>query len=445
MTILCFAVFLGAVAFCAVTGHTLLWALLLGFALFFLLGLKRGHTPKALLAMAWHKGRDAMIVAPVLLLIGMVAALWRSSGTIAFFLYHGLRSIPPSWFVLMVFLLSATLSFALGTCFGVAGTAGVVLITMARSGGVDLAITAGAVLSGAFFGDRCSPMSSCATLVAATTGTQLYRNVREMLKTAALPTVLTIGFYAVLSIRNPISAVDPEILDLLAESYSLHWSVLLPAVLMLALPLFHVPVKIAMVASALAALILTVTVQQMPLTEALATALRGFAPADPELARILSGSGLTSMFTTAALVFVTNNYAGLLEGMKVLAPAQHLAERLADRLGLFPATAIVSIASGMMLCNQTVVVVMDSQLMGESYRKRGASPTELAMDIANSGVVLVGLIPWAIAVSVPLAMMDVGMSAIPYAALLYFIPLCYLFTKRFFRPGQNRSIPAERT
>jgi len=443
MTLLCFALFLTAVAFCAISGHHLLWALLLGFCLFFLLGLKQKHPPRTLLAMAWHKGRDAMIVAPVLLLIGITAALWRSSGTIAFFLYHGLRNIPPAWFILMVFLLSATMSFALGTCFGVTGTVGVVLITMARSGGVDLALTAGAILSGAFFGDRCSPMSSCANLVAVTTGTELYHNVREMLKTALLPTLLTICFYGVLSVRNPISVVDAEILSTLSDSFSLHWIVLLPAALVLLLPLLHIPVKLAMAASAGIAFILTVFLQKMPLTEALRTALLGFSPANADLSRILAGSGLTSMLATAALVFITNNYAGLLEGLNILAPAKSLANRLADRLGLFPATAIVSAITGMALCNQTVVVVMDSQLMEESYHKRGASQTELAMDIANSGVVLVGLIPWAIAVSVPLSMLDVGPEAIPYAALLYLIPLCYLFTKRFFRAGQNSPAPTK--
>lgn len=67
------------------------------------------------------------------------------------------------------------------------------------------------------------------------------------------------------------------------------------------------------------------------------------------------------------------------------------------------------------------------------------------MDIANSGVVLSGLVPWSIAITVPLSMLGVGLEAIPCAALLYLIPLCYLPTKRFFRPGQNRPIPAERT
>ena len=86
------------------------------------------------------------------MLIGVVTALWRSSGTIAFFLYYGLQGIAPPLFVLMAFLLTTLLSFMLGTSFGVIGTGGVILITLARSGGVDLAITAGAIISGAYSG-----------------------------------------------------------------------------------------------------------------------------------------------------------------------------------------------------------------------------------------------------------------------------------------------------
>jgi len=445
MTLLCFGLFLAAVAACLITGHKLIWGLLLGLVLFTLLGLHKGFTLRQLTAMAWHRGKKSLIVVQVFLIIGMVTGLWRSCGTISFFLYYGLRAISPQLFVLMAFLLCTLLSFALGTINGVAGTAGVVLIILARSGGVDLAITAGAVLSGAYFGDRCSPMSSCATLVAACTDTDLYRNVREMLKTAALPTVLAALIYAVLSFRNPVTTVDAQVLSTLSSHFSLHWIVLLPAALMLVLPLAKVPVKWAMAASVAVAFVLTVTLQGMPVSEAIHTTLLGYAPAQSDLARILSGGGAVSMAHAVAVVFVTGLYAGILDETHILDSVHHKAETLADRIGLFPATCLVSIAIAMVFCNQSVTVMMGEQLMGESYRKQNASRMELAMDIANSGVVLSGLVPWSIAITVPLSMLGVGIEAIPYAALLYLIPLCYLVTKRFFRAGQNRSIPSERT
>lgn len=442
MILLCFGLFLAAVIGCLVCGYSLVWALLFGLVLFFCLGLQKGFPVRDLLVMAWSKGRDSLIVVPVFLIIGIVMAMWRASGTIAFFLYHGLKGISPSWFVLMAFLLSALLSYALGTSYGVTGTCGVILITLARSGHVDLAITAGAILSGAYFGDRCSPMSSCATLVAACTGTELYTNVREMLRTAALPTVLTIGVFAVLSLRNPISSVDSAVLSALSEHFSLHWATLLPAGIMLILPLLKVPVKWAMAISALCAFTLTVLLQGLPLGEALRAAVLGYQPVQPELQSILTGGGLISMVSTCLIVFITSLYAGILEGIDALASAHAWVERLAQKVGLFSTSIVVSTVLAAVFCNQSVAVLMDEQLLAESYRKRGASRTELAMDISNSGVLIAGLIPWSIAISVPLSMLDMGNEAIPWCVLLYLIPLCYLPTKRFFRPGQNA--PSER-
>jgi len=430
-----FSLFLAAVICSVALGKSVLWAILLGLVIFFLLGLRRGYRPAALWSMAWKKGREALVIIPVFLLIGTVTALWRASGTIAFFLYYGLGGIPHRWFLLAAFLLTAALSFALGTSYGVTGTAGVVLMTLARSGGVPAAMTAGAVLSGAYFGDRCSPMSSCAALVALCTRTEFYRNVREMLRTAALPTVLTAVFYAVLSVRSPIAEVNPQVLETLRGGFRLCWPVLLPAALMLALPLLRVPVKWAMAASSCTALAVTVLVQRLPIAEALWAAVAGYVPPQPELAGILSGGGLCSMVPASLIVFVTSLYSGILEGIDALSPVRAAAERLTARIGLFPAMAAVSTLVVAVFCNQSVAVIMDEQLMAESYERRGASRLERAMDISNSGVLIASLIPWSISVSVPLRMLDADSSAILFTALLYLIPLCYLFTKKFFAPA----------
>ena len=435
--ILCFVLFLSAVVACLAAGQNLIWALLVGLGLFFGLGLRRGYSARTLWAMAWKKGRDALIVVPVFLIIGAVTALWRSAGTIAYFLYYGLRGIPPELFVLVAFLLSAGLSFALGTSYGVCGTAGVVLMTLARSGGVDPAVAAGAVVSGAYFGDRCSPMSSCANLVAGCTGTKLYRNVREMLRTALLPTLLSVLIYWLLSLRHPVTAVDESVLLALRDGFSLAWPVLVPAAVMLVLPLLRMPVKWAMAISAAAALTVTVTLQDLPLGEALRAALLGYVPQEAELAGILSGGGVISMATASGIVFITSLYAGILEGIDALAPVRARVEQLAERLGLFSATALVSLLIVAVFCNQSVAIIMGEQLMGESYRRRDASRQTLAIDMANSTVVLAAWIPWSIAISVPLSMLGADMRAMPYAVLVFLIPLCYLFTRRWFLAGQR--------
>ena len=116
--VVCFALFLAAMLFCLVKGFSLAWALLFALVLFFALGLRSGYGAKALVKMAWSKMPKSMIVLRILFFIGLLTGLWRSCGTIAFFIYHGIRVITPSLFILVAFLLTVLLSYALGTTIG---------------------------------------------------------------------------------------------------------------------------------------------------------------------------------------------------------------------------------------------------------------------------------------------------------------------------------------
>lgn len=442
--VIAFLVFLAAILFCLARGYALAWALALALVSFFCVGLRRGHSAKALAKMAWSKMPKTMLVLRVIFLIGLLTGLWRSCGTIAFSIYYGIRAILPPLFVLVTFLLSALLSYALGTSFGVASTAGVVLIALARSGGVNTAVAAGAILSGVYFGDRGAPTSSCASLVAALTGTELYGNVKRMHKTALLSYALCLAFYTLLSIRNPVTAVDETLLNALADNFDLSLWAVLPAAIMLILPLVRVPIRPAMAISGATAFALTLFAQHMGVRDTLRVCVVGYRPTDALLAPVLSGGGLISMLTVFLMLPLASMTTGILEGTGALDGAQEKLAAVSAKLGKLPTTALLGILCSMVLCNQTIVVLMLHQFMGGVYAKDGAEHEEFAMDIANSGVTLAGLVPWCIACAVPLSMLDVGVEALPYAALLYSIPLCYLFTKRFFFPQEGNSRPGNR-
>lgn len=432
-----FAALIAGLMLCMLCGAELYWAFLAVLVLYFLLARRRGFSARELGKMAWSKIPNTLIVLRVIFFIGLLTGLWRSGGTIAFFIYYGLQLIRPRLFLLVAFFLTALLAYALGSSFGVAGTAGVVLMAMARSGGVNEAAAAGVLLSAVYFGDRAAPTSSCASLVAALTGTQLYGNVQRMHKTAALPYVLTLAFYTVLSVKNPIVSVDETLLAALRESFVLSPWTLLPAALMLVLPLFKLPIRRAMAISAAAAFVLTLTVQGMGAGEALRVCVLGYAAPEGPLAEVVSGGGLISMETPFLMLPLASLFFGMLEGTGALAQVQLLLGRAADRLGRFPTTCLLSIACAMTLCNQAIVVMVSHQLVTAVYEKHGAQHDELAIDIANSGVTIAGLVPWCIACSVPLGMMGVGAEALPYACLLYLIPLCYLFTKQKYFPERG--------
>jgi NhaC family Na+:H+ antiporter len=436
-------VFIGAMVACLCADVSMSAALLAGFLCFWVVGLRRGYGARALAKMAAKGGKDAFSVVRVLALIGLITASWRASGTIAFFIAKGVSLITPSLFILIAFALSAVLSYALGTCFGVVGTVGVIFMALARSGGVNELIAAGAILSGAFFGDRCAPISSSANLIAGVTCTPIYDNVKYMHLTALLPLGICTVAYGVLSALNPIGAVDTSALTLLSENFTLSWWTLIPAAIILVLPLCKVPVRYAIPASVFAAAVLALAVQHMPLGEFLRCCVLGYAAPDPALDRILGGGGLISMLNVCFIVLLSGMLSGVFNGTGMLGGLQGIIRPMEARIGGFPAMILTSIVICAAFCNQTIAITMNDQLWERIYEEEHASHRELALDMENSAVLISGLVPWAISCSVPLEMLGVDARALPYGFLLYLVPLCYIFTKKiWFPPRRKRTVEA---
>ena len=185
--LIAFGIFIIFMVLSLIAGISTIPALFLGLVVFLAVGRRKGFSLKSMLDMSVGGIKNSLVVIEVMLIIGLITAVWRVSGTITVFVYYGMKIIVPPLFLLITFLLSCVLSYALGTSFGTAGTVGVIFMTLARSGGVDPVMTAGVIMSGIYFGDRCSPVSSSANLVAGVTGTKIFDNVKLMMKTAMAP------------------------------------------------------------------------------------------------------------------------------------------------------------------------------------------------------------------------------------------------------------------
>ena len=439
--LIAFIVFAAVMLMCVMQGtpNAMLVALSVGLVSFYTVARHRGFERKDLFTMIKAGAKRGFIVVKIFVLIGLLTGLWRAGGTITFFVYHGIRLIPPAWFILAGFGLTCLLGYALGTSFGITGTVGVILMTLARSGGVPPAMMAGVVLSGAYFGDRTSPASSCANLVATVTGTDLFKNVRGMLKSAAVPMILTTAFYAFLSPRYPLTAGEGVLLDRIAGAFDLSLWCAIPAVIMLVLPLCKVKVRTAMGLSSAAAFILTVTAQGMDLLPALKAAVFGFTPADPVLADILSGGGIMSMFTVSCIIILSSSYSGIFEGTRML---DGLQDKLAVVAKKLTCCGVMTVMSGIIMavfCNQTIGIMMIQQLLGPVYEKEGKTSDEMVQDIANTIVVMVALCPWCIACAVPLGMLGVGPEAILWSSLVYLIPLWWIIVRVVQDKGKHRA------
>ena len=148
------------------------------------------------------------------------------------------------------------------------------------------------------------------------------------------------------------------------------------------------------------------------------------------LASIMSGGGLISMASSVCIVFLSCAYAGIFNGTGILDPLKEKAGALAEKIGRVPAQCVVGLCTGGLFCNQTVAIVMNRQIMERHYREHGLDEQDMARDVGNTVLNLVGMIPWAIACSVPLANMGGDFTAIPSAVFLYLVPLCAWLTQR---------------
>lgn len=421
-----FAIFLAALIVSVVMGLPVFWPVFLGMLCFSAVSLRRGFSWRALGRMLWQGVRRSFLVLRILLLIGAITALWRAAGTIPILVYFSIQALQPHIFLLVAFLSAALVSYMLGSSYGTVGTIGVVMVILAQSGNVNLAVTAGAVLSGAYFGDRGAPTSSCANLVAHVTGSELYHNIRLMWRDALLPLLLSTAVYAALSFCFPLAAADTALLREIESSFSLSLWTLLPAVLILILPLFHIPVGAALLASGAAAALAAYFIQGMSGAALVTTIVTGFHASGGRFAEIVSGGGLVSMVNVCLLVMCSSTYSGIFAGTGMLHDFEEKLSALIERIRVFPTMLLTAVLSNIISCNQTLAVMICGQLMQPLYTARGYSGERLALDIANSTVTIAGLIPWSVACTVPLSMMGAGLDAIPYACFLYLIPLCAL-------------------
>ncbi len=428
--IIAFVVFIAAMIAGIATGISMLAPLGVGLIAFSIVAGLRGNSIGSIIRMAAKGAWASRVVIITMLLIGCLTSLWRQSGTIAYFTDYGIRLVPPKIFVLAAFLLTGAVSYALGTSFGVVGTIGVILMTIARASGVSPVFVGGAIMSGLYIGDRASPASSCASLVASQTGTDVTKNIRRMVRPSLIPIGICILLYAVLSLISAPDSVDTSLLARFESEFQLNLWCLVPTVLLLVLAFAGKKIKYVMAIDIIVSMAITVLLQKTSVIEMLRMTVIGFAPQDPSLANILSGGGITSMISVSAILILSNACGGIFEGTGMLSSVERLLGRMADRIGRFGAMIVTSIGVCAVFCNQTIGTVMCRQCMGACY---GDSPEErdaMMLDIANSVVVIAGLVPWCLACNVPITTMGCGLTAIPFAAYLYLLPLCWLIRTR---------------
>lgn len=426
MEVLTIGIFCALLIICIITGKSILYALLAGLIIFSLYGKKQGYSWRQISRMALQGAWKVKNILLTFILIGMLTALWRQAGTIPAIICYTVRLIKPSTFLLMTFLLNCLISVLTGTALGTAATIGVVCATMASALGIPSWMTGGAILSGVYFGDRCSPVSTSALLVAELTETGIYTNIKNMIKSALAPFTITCILYLTVSIQLHGKTEMPDLGHAFGSEFRLSWIALLPAAVILLLSVVQAGVKIAMIASIVTAIPVCIGLQNMAFTELPELLLNGFHSTDVTVAAMLNGGGITSMLKVGAIVCISSSYSGIFQATGILNGFQKMVCLLANRTKPYFAVLVTSILTSVMACNQTLAIMLTGQLCSRTEPDK----LRFANNLEDSAVLIAPLVPWSIACVVPLTAAGAPGYSVLFAVFLYLLPLCDLVLKK---------------
>ncbi|NEG54276.1 Na+/H+ antiporter NhaC family protein [Bifidobacterium platyrrhinorum] len=445
-------------AFCAMLfvsvarGWSIIPALLAGMALFVGYGLVHGRTLTAMARRAVGSVRAAGMILVTFALIGMMTSLWRASGTIAFIVAHASTLIHGVTVVPLTFLLCSAMSVLVGSSFASAATMGVICMSLGLSMGAGPVLLGGAVLAGVYVGDRFSPVSTSALLVAQLTHTNLFSNLGRMLRTGAAPFALSCVFYAATAVYDAASGSGTmaaagsggiPIAGLFAKTFDLHWFTVTPAVLVIVMALLRADVRVTMMASIVVSAVVCVGVQRMAWRDLAWLVVAGYHAGDPRVGALLDGGGAASMVNVAVIVCISSAYAGIFAETRMLDRLRLAIDAMGAHIGAAGATVMVASCAAVVSCNQTLTIMLAHQLGAGLYGDDEDGRGEQAIDLEDSAVVIAPLVPWSIAGAVPLATIGAPTVSIVAATFLYLLPVTRLIgsavsSRRRGTPGDRR-------
>ena len=408
--------------FCLLLKLSVVYALIIGYMIFVIYGLIKGHNLIVLIKKSFEGVLTVKNILLVFILIGMITALWRASGTIAYIVYMGSKLISPSILILLTFLLCSILSVLIGTSLGTAATMGVICASIGKAMGVNPYYIGGAVLSGIYFGDRCSPMSTSALLISELTKTNLYTNIKLMIKTSIIPFIVTCLFYLFLGFKSKVSNISVDVTEIFKQNYNLNIIVIIPAILIIILSILKINVKKTMLVSIVISFIIAMFIQRDSIVALINYSIFGYHHPNERLNLMMKGGGILSMVNVSLIVGISSSYSGIFKETKMLVSLKKHLKDFSKKTSSYFVIFLSSIISGAIACNQSLGTILTNELCGEPVEKQ-----KMAIILENTVILLVGLIPWNIAMDVPLKTLDVGIMSGLFTFYLYFLPLWNLF------------------
>jgi NhaC family Na+:H+ antiporter len=410
-------------------------ALVMAAMIALVIGRRAGYTSEQLRDAAVASVTSGVGAIFILFAVGALTGAWAMSGTLMAMVYYGLQILSPNYFYMTTALICGIVAFSVGSSWTVAATIGVGLVGISVNMELSPAVTAGAVISGAYFGDKSSPLSDTANLAAAVGGAELYQHLREVLWTSvpALAITLLIFFF----MGSPGDFDASEKLDSIRKTFDVSLVHFLPLVVVIVLAALRFPPFTTIMMGALAGALLAVVLSperviafaadpdlSTPLALlkgawlALAsgyTSVTGYEAIDA----LASRGGMERMLDTIWLIIVALAFGGVVEKAgvidRLIAP---VLAAVKSNGGLVAATVGSTVATNVVTADQYIAIVLPGRMFKGAFQKRGLAPVVLSRSLGDSATVTSALIPWNSCGAFMAA--TLGVATVAYAPFTFF-------------------------
>ncbi len=399
-----------------------------------IISLKLGYTWAEMQKSIIEKITNALPATLILWSVGFLVASLMFSGTVPMIIYYGIQIINPKFIIVTAFILSGLLAVVTGTSWGAAGTIGVAMMGIAGGLGVSLPATAGAVVSGAYFGDKLSPLSDTTNLAPIAAGSELYEHIRHMLYTTIPAALIAMSVYLVAGFSaNAAGTETSELVDMMTSEldniFNFNIILLIPIILVILGSVKKWPTIPTMLGTSLITIVLGSIFQGFDIVNGFACLISGFdvtmtgfeGEVSAEVIRLINRGGVVSVTGTTVLIFCAMGFAGIMSmsGMldKVL---DLLLSRVKTTFGVILSTIASCFTVAFITGSSYLSILIPGELFESTYPKKGLHPKNLSRTLEDSGTVLVPLIPWSASAAYMSSTLGVStLEYLPWAVLNY--------------------------
>lgn len=371
----------------------------------------------------------------ILMVIGLMIGTWIISGIVPSMIYYGLKLLSPGIFLAATLIICSIVSLGTGSSWSTAGTIGVALIGVGTGLGIPVPMVAGAIISGAYFGDKMSPLSDTTNLAPAIAGADLFDHIGHMVYTTGPAYLITIILYIILGTKFSANNLDTQsietILTTIQSRFFIHPVLLIPPCLVIVMVIKKIPPLPALIGGSFIGIVFALLFQATSVVNILNAAFSGYVSTTGHefVDKLLTRGGLMSMMETVALIICALTFGGIMEKTGMLEAIASAVLKRVKRTGSLIATTIFScIGMNIIACDQYMAIVIPGRMYKKAFDKRNLEPKNLSRCLEDSGTLTSSLIPWNSGGAFMYATLGINpLLYLPYAFLNLLTPLISIF------------------